>query len=189
MIALLQRDERPTTNPMFSPTGTPYYPAWRVAMYCWAKNPTKRPSMEEVMAMLAPTELRDRTQQVQDSVKTVTNIMSHVQISESNTSPRTSVGEEVEQAEDDRPGDGSQSFEDDEDTFCYCGGCSDGSVVRCESGSECPLQWVSISFSGAFPSSTSHLTHDSQFHVACLGIEDFRWPWYCLDCEAKLRGT
>lgn len=54
VIALLQRDERPSTKPMFSSTGTPYYRGWRAAIHCWARDPARRLPMAAVALMLRP---------------------------------------------------------------------------------------------------------------------------------------
>lgn len=145
-MALIQRDERPATEPMFSPYGVPYYQAWRAAIYCWAKDPARRPSMEEVARMLKP---------IPPPVEEPERVPEHVVSRETELLTQASSvslqnWDLVDEDEEARSGLGSDSEadpdEEDEAAYCYCGVVADGDVVECDSSSECTLRWVS-----AFP--------------------------------------
>ncbi|KAG8883291.1 hypothetical protein FRB99_004607, partial [Tulasnella sp. 403] len=52
IMAVVDRDERPPTDPMTSPAGEPYEELWHAATLCWRKDPDKRPTMSEVTQQL-----------------------------------------------------------------------------------------------------------------------------------------
>lgn len=145
-MALIQRDERPATEPMFSPTGVPYYQAWRAAIYSWAKDPTRRPSMEEVARMLKPI---SRPMEEPEAAPERAFSGELDVLTETSPAEESSLGDwdgagEVGTGPD---GDlGADPDEDDEEPYCYCGVVSDGDVIECDSSLECTLRWV-----GAFP--------------------------------------
>ncbi|KAG9044050.1 hypothetical protein FS837_008844 [Tulasnella sp. UAMH 9824] len=53
MLAIIRNDERPSKDPISSPTGISYKRAWRVAAACWAKEPTARPPILEAFRYLS----------------------------------------------------------------------------------------------------------------------------------------
>ncbi|KAG8911009.1 hypothetical protein FRC01_005984, partial [Tulasnella sp. 417] len=52
MRAVILDEERPSKEPISSPTGIPYKRAWEVAETCWAKEPRMRPSIHDAFRHL-----------------------------------------------------------------------------------------------------------------------------------------
>lgn len=48
ILAVMTRDERPLAQPLKSPAGDAYADLWEVAKRCWVKDPSSRPSMQQV---------------------------------------------------------------------------------------------------------------------------------------------
>lgn len=119
------KNERPATKPLFSHSGTSYYPAWRAAIRCWVKDPERRPSMDDVAQMLlprVPSDLqRDESDQCPCSIL---------------TPPPTTQRPWKE------PEGGHFSDSEAEETQCYCKAPSFGEMVSCDND-ECETEWVS----------------------------------------------
>lgn len=134
------KNERPPPEPMFSPTGIPYYRTWRAAIRCWLQDPKKRPSMKSVAQILRlpitpPPRLNAAVQvRSENTSKPVPNVMEN---------PAQGSGEELEE----EPGseketeDNDEGEESEEITYCYCGGDSYGLMVDC-CDERCDREWV-----------------------------------------------
>lgn len=174
ITAILIRDERPCTKPMFSTTGTPYYSAWRAAVYCWAKAPADRPSMMDIASMLIPIP------QPRASTPNPPLNMSYTDSGVPMLPTMTLSGRK------DWPKFDPQAVETPKETFCYCGGYGYEDIIICD-GSLSPscLKRVSDSFLVAIVPNTSR--YASQFHLDCLGDHATLSvkPWLCLECEAE----
>jgi len=154
------RNERPDTEPMFSPTDGPYYPTWRAAIHSWPQDPARRASIDQLVSMLEPSlpprpmlDLPSAPLTEPEGHPFLNQAAAH-QVSTVTPSTRVVSGED--------DGNGRDDLED-EQRYCYCNGPSFGEMVACND-EECDREW---------------------FHLPCLGmISHPERQWFCLKCEA-----
>lgn len=154
ITALLHRNERPPTDPMFSPEGASYYRTWRAAVYCWHKDPSRRPPMEEVVRMLKPPQNIPATIVTSQAPVTETpeEVCAHADGHLPDSSPHSIRRPPIDldtfgggKAGSDRelePEDDDEE-KDDGNGYCYCAGDPDENMIQCENASGCLLEWVS----------------------------------------------
>ena len=76
----------------------------------------------------------------------------------SSTSDGNTTGESVDGQSDDVAANNNQG----NDSFCYCHGSDEGSMIACDN-SACKIEW---------------------FHQSCLKLKNLpRGKWYCPDCR------
>lgn len=143
IMALTQRDERPAMKPMFSPTGIPYYRAWRAAIYCWATTPTRRPPMEDVALMLQPSPTRLRGLDSAPRTGALSSMQSLSEAGPEHPSLESSDSFEEVEEDDAETGSDGDSSEPSEDTDCYCGGYPDSDMIECSKALDCQIGRVS----------------------------------------------
>lgn len=126
-------NKRPPTSPMFSPSPAeaPYYRTWRAAIHCWLKDPSKRPSIDEVVQMLQPLEVPTPVPG-SAALPALPSDSAPVGLTESPAGTEASV---------------AGSEEDDEGpNYCYCKHESIDDMIDCKEA-KCDRQWVSNSAS------------------------------------------
>lgn len=123
------KNERPSTEPMFSPAGASYYRTWRAAIRCWVRDPAKRPSMDEVARLLQPLEPPRPEPSIAPST-----------VFQPDDAPVT-----LSARTDIRPDDevGGDDEGDEETIYCYCERETAGTMIDC-SDERCDREWVSL---------------------------------------------